>query len=129
MADEEYTSFDDLYGPVGADIPIQHSHASTGLWLDPNFPKRGWTINDHFDRGHDGLEPCQVCEVTPVRYALVMEHPDWPEILEAGCVCAGYMIGDKQTAEVSYRKAVAEAKKQPGYQKRAYNRRPSVETF
>lgn len=129
MTSESYLNFDELYGPVGPEVPIQDSHAHTGLWLDPNFPTRDWSIIDHFDRGCDGLEPCQVCEVTPVRYALTMSHPDWPEILEAGCVCAGYMIGDKQAAEVSYRKAVSEAKKVPGYKKRAYNRRPSTETF
>jgi hypothetical protein len=35
-----------------------------------------------------------MCESTQIRYVHVMEHPDYPEMLGVGCVCAEHMEQD-----------------------------------
>ena len=112
--------------PIDGEI----SHPKTGLWLDPHFPKEGWTITgEGWDRGPDDLLPCEVCKVTPVRYPLMITHPHWFDTLQSGCVCCAILTGDKEGTTIARNKAVALAKKQPGYKARAYKRRPPVEAF
>jgi hypothetical protein len=35
-----------------------------------------------------------MCEVMIVRYVHTMEHPNYPERLDVGCICAGHMEQD-----------------------------------
>src|SRR5947208_2472855 len=30
---------------------------------------------------------CEMCEAHPIRYVHTMEHPDYPDTLDVGCVC------------------------------------------
>jgi hypothetical protein len=41
---------------------------------------------------------CQMCESQAVRFVHHMEHDDYPEVLEVGCVCAGHMEQDLDAA-------------------------------
>jgi hypothetical protein len=63
--------------------------ASTGKWLDPNIPKRGWFCTGIDDLGKDRMT-CEMCEVQRIRWVHYMEHPNHSQLM-VGCICAGYM--------------------------------------
>ncbi|SAK81656.1 hypothetical protein AWB75_05137 [Caballeronia catudaia] len=42
---------------------------------------------------------CEMCESSAVRYAHRMTHPEYPQVLTVGCVCAGHMEGDRAQAD------------------------------
>jgi hypothetical protein len=42
------------------------------------------------DLGEPSIE-CEMCESQLIRYVHHMEHTNYPEILQAGCICAGHM--------------------------------------
>lgn len=69
----------------------------TGKWSQTGVPHRGWCCIDIDDVGDD-FHICQMCEVQPVRYVHTMEHPDYPDTLDVGCVCAGNMEQDYHAA-------------------------------
>lgn len=56
-------------------------------------PHKGWTCVDIEDRESPG-HICEMCEVQEVRYVHTMEHPDYAESLQVGCICAGHMEED-----------------------------------
>ena len=70
-------------------------------------PKRGWVLVDSYDSqdGEEGEEGenrgagsswriCEMCEVQEIRFVHVMEHEEYPTVLECGCICAGKMCDD-----------------------------------
>src|SRR5262245_50790777 len=65
----------------------------TGKWREPGVPHRGWTCVDIEDLGEPS-HTCEMCETMVVRYAHAMTHPDYPEELRVGCICAGHMEED-----------------------------------
>ena len=69
---------------------------STGLWNDPNVPKRGWQCDDINDLGAPD-QICAMCCVQEIRYVHTMTHPFHPA-LEVGCICAGHMEGSLDAA-------------------------------
>jgi len=66
---------------------------ATGKWTQAGVPHRGWTCVDIEDLGAPA-HVCEMCEVILVRHVHEMEHPDYPETLRVGCVCAGHMEED-----------------------------------
>lgn len=56
---------------------------------------------------------CEMCEWKVIRYVHYMQHPDYPEILGCGCICAGYMEGslDRATARDATMKSRAGKRK------------------
>lgn len=73
--------------------------ASTGKWTHDDVPKSGWVCAHIFVIGKDDpLQVCEMCETQSIRFVHVMEHPDFPEALEAGCICAGHMEDDVEGA-------------------------------
>lgn len=66
---------------------------TTGKWIEPDVPHRGWVCVDIEDLG-EPCEICEMCEVMTIRYVHLMEHADYPEALRCGCVCAGHMEED-----------------------------------
>lgn len=66
-------------------------------WKDPNWPKDGWTLADVVDLG-EPVHECQACGSEKVRYVHILTHPQAAQC-EAGCVCAGRMIGDPARAK------------------------------
>lgn len=66
---------------------------STGKWTEPNVPHKGWTCEDVTDL-EAPLAVCDMCEVQVIRYVHTMSHPDYPGLLECGCICAGHMEED-----------------------------------
>ena len=68
-----------------------------GKWSQGGVPHKGWSCIDIDDVGDDFVT-CQMCETQPVRYVHTMEHPDYPDTLDVGCVCAGNMEQDYEAA-------------------------------
>lgn len=67
--------------------------ARRGKWSVAGVPHKGWGCVDIIDMGEPSLE-CEMCETSMVRYVHRMEHPNYEETLDVGCVCAGHMEGD-----------------------------------
>jgi hypothetical protein len=68
-----------------------------GKWSQRGVPHKGWTCIDIEDLGKPELE-CEMCESTSIRYVHYMQHADYPQVLGAGCVCAGHMESDVTAA-------------------------------
>jgi len=72
-------------------------HTMHGKWSEPGVPHKGWECIGIRDEG----EPehlCQMCESILCRYVHTMEHPDYADQLDVGCVCAGNMEEDLDAA-------------------------------
>lgn len=69
----------------------------TNNWKDPDWPKDGWHLNDVIDLG-EPIHECEACGSEKVRYVHVLTHASAGQC-EAGCVCAGRMIGDPDKAK------------------------------
>ena len=61
-----------------------------GKWSQVGIPHKGWTCTDVEDLGAPDAV-CEMCETQDIRYVHLMEHPDHPETLGVGCVCAEHM--------------------------------------
>ena len=65
-------------------------HTTHGKWSQPEVPHRGWSCI-----GTDDLEEpsqlCEMCESVEIRYVHFMKHPNYPETLGVGCICAEHM--------------------------------------
>jgi hypothetical protein len=68
-------------------------HTQRGKWSEAGVPHRGWTCIDIDDLGEPS-QLCGMCEGVRIRYVHYMRHPDYPEVLGVGCVCAENMEGD-----------------------------------
>lgn len=64
-----------------------------GKWSRAGVPRKGWVCVGVEDLG-DPSEQCEMCETQDIRYVHLMEHPNYPEILSCGCICAGKMEDD-----------------------------------
>jgi hypothetical protein len=71
--------------------------AGRGKWSKIGVPHKGWQCLDIEDLGEPDLE-CEMCESQIIRYVHHMEHPNYPEALQVGCICAGHMEGDLTAA-------------------------------
>jgi len=68
-------------------------HTLHGKWSQAGVPHRGWTCLDVQDL-EEPSAICGMCETAEVRYVHCMQHADYPEVLEVGCVCAEHMEQD-----------------------------------
>ena len=68
-------------------------HARRGKWSEAGVPKKGWTCVAVEDL-EEPSQLCEMCESAEIRYAHIMEHPDYPGSLQVGCVCAEQMEED-----------------------------------
>lgn len=64
-----------------------------GKWSSTGVPHKGWVCVDIEDHGEPSIE-CEMCESQTIRYVHHMEHQNYPEVLQVGCVCAGHMEGN-----------------------------------
>jgi len=84
-----------------------------GKWSKADVPHASWTCDDIEDLGEPS-EVCEMCEKTEIRFVHIMSHPDYPETLRCGCVCAGHMEGSLSRAkarEADMRKRAARRKR------------------
>ena len=70
-----------------------------GKWAEHGVPKRGWSCAHVEDLG-EPVAICAMCETMTIRYVHRMEHPDYPEALDCGCICAGHMSEDYAGAKL-----------------------------
>lgn len=79
--------------------PERHAIArGRGLWGQPDFPKQGWRCVGVEDLGQPN-HICQACASARVRFVHYLVHPLHAGApLVAGCVCAGFLIGDEARA-------------------------------
>lgn len=73
------------------------TRGSTGLWLDQAVPKTGWSCTQMEDLGAPS-KTCEMCERETIRYAHTMSHESHKDLV-VGCICAGHMEGDLESAE------------------------------
>jgi hypothetical protein len=77
--------------------------ACRGRWSEPGLPHKGWTCTNVEDL-EDLIGSCEMCN-TDIRYVHHMEHPDYPEALGVGCICAGHMEQNYEAARDRQREA------------------------
>lgn len=73
--------------------------AHYGKWAEAGVPHKGWACVGIEDLGAPD-HTCEMCERTPVRYVHTMSHPNYPDTLDVGCVCAGNMEDDVEGARL-----------------------------
>ena len=75
-----------------------------GKWSQPGVPHKGWVCVNEYDTfeelGEDEFETCGMCESAQVRFVHVMENDRYDGQLACGCICAGHMAEDLETAEI-----------------------------
>jgi len=64
-----------------------------GLWGNKGVPTKGWINVDMEDLGAPEGQ-CEMCGREEIRYVHVMEHPNYPDAVSAGCICAEHMASD-----------------------------------
>ena len=72
---------------------LVEARPGTGKWRAPGVPHAGWECTGVEDL-EDGRETCEMCETREIRFVHTMAHPDYPDELRCGCICAGYMEQD-----------------------------------
>lgn len=66
----------------------------------PGVPHKGWSLHDVVDaRDELGLEygnyeDCQFCGQDQIRWIHILQHPDYPNMIEVGCDCAERLTDD-----------------------------------
>jgi len=81
-----------------------------GKWSEKKVPHRGWRCIDIEDLG-EPARICDMCESQEIRYVHYMEHDDYLEILAVGCICAGHMEQDLESARHRDRMMVSRVSK------------------
>lgn len=69
-----------------------------GKWSEAKVPHKGWSCVDIEDLEKQALT-CEMCESQNIRYVHHMFHPEYDEELKVGCICAGHMEQDLQSAK------------------------------
>lgn len=70
----------------------------SGLWDAPGVPHKGWTCVDMEDL-EEAIATCEMCGQEEIRYLHYMTHPEYPETLAVGCICAGKMEASYENAK------------------------------
>jgi len=91
----------------------------SGKWSQPGVPHKGWTCTGIDDLGAPEAV-CEMCETQSIRYVHYMTHPDYPEELGVGCVCAGYMEQDYEAARHRERSIKNAARRRSKWLNRAW---------
>ena len=68
-----------------------------GKWSESRVPHKGWSCVGFEDLGEPSTV-CEMCEHQEIRYVHTMRHPDYPDLLEVGAVCAENMEEDYTSA-------------------------------
>lgn len=96
-------------------------HRQTGLWCNVEVPRTGWTCTRVrwntvvLPSGElmDAECTCEMCEVARIKWVHTMRHPEYPDPIDVGKVCAGIMQQNMEAAaqHERYAKAVERARK------------------
>jgi hypothetical protein len=101
-----------------------------GKWSEPGVPHKGWTCVDVDDNGcepDDEWTICEMCEVVEIRWVHRMTHPDYPDELGVGCICAEHMEDDYVGPKLREQRAQSRARRRQGWGRRQWYRAPGHE--
>lgn len=70
-----------------------NTQTKRGKWSVAGVPHKGWVCVDIEDLRAPSLQ-CEMCESQQIRFIHHMEHPNYPDVLQVGCDCAGHMEGN-----------------------------------
>ena len=90
-----------------------------GKWSQAGVPHRGWTCVDVEDL-EELAQFCEMCESAEIRYVHLMKHPDYPETLGVGCVCAERMEEDYVNPRLREKKIRSRAHRRNTWPKRQW---------
>lgn len=93
----EKEEWDREFPEVESVSPAKPKADFPNLWKREDVPHSGWHCVGVEDLGAP-VGICQMCGYQIIRYAHQMEHPEYGP-LSVGCVCAGRMEGDVETAK------------------------------
>ena len=96
-------------------------HTRHGKWSQPGVPHRGWTCVavDDLD---EPAAVCAMCESAEIRFVHTMTHPDFPDELGVGCVCAEHMEEDYQAPKAREQQLRNTARRRKTWSQRAWLR-------
>lgn len=70
-------------------------------WNKRGIPHKGWICIDVLDLREEAdsaqefeYAQCEMCDKEKLRFVHVMKHPEYPDILNVGCICAEKMSDD-----------------------------------
>lgn len=92
-----------------------------GKWSDATVPKSGWSCVNWTDLGVPQVT-CEMCDAQTIRYVHHMQHPGYKTILQVGCVCAGRMEGDIQSAQSREKEMQSRATARQAWAQREWKR-------
>jgi hypothetical protein len=101
--------------------PSHAAHTSRGKWSQAGVPKRGWTCIGVEDL-EEPSQLCDMCESIEIRYAHLMEHPDYRETLSVGCICAEHMEEDYVRPREREKKLKGAARRRKTWANRTWRR-------
>jgi hypothetical protein len=70
----------------------------TNFWNKQDIPHKGWILLGCHDT-ESATNRCDMCDKNDIRYLHQMYHPEMPEYLHVGCICAGHMTTPYQATE------------------------------
>jgi len=105
-------------------------------WNRVGIPHKGWIcvgvedIAENTDTLEDiEYEQCEMCGNEKIRYVHIMKHPEYPDELHVGCVCAEKMSGDyvnPRKVEVTLRNRATRRK---NFNKKEWRFNPTKRTY
>lgn len=94
-------------------------HTDRGKWSQAGMPHRGWTCVGIEDL-EEPSQLCEMCESVDIRYVHFMEHPDYPETLGVGCICAEHMEADYVNPRLREKKLRSKVQRRKTWPKRQW---------
>lgn len=94
-------------------------HTDRGKWSRSGVPHKGWACSGVEDLGEPSAT-CEMCESVEIRYVHYMEHPDYPETLGVGCVCAEHMEEDYTAPRAREKRLRAAARRRSTWGRRQW---------
>jgi len=95
-------------------------HTNHGKWSQPGVPHKNWKCVG-FEDLREPSELCGMCESIEIRHVHYMQHPDYPEILGVGCVCAEHMEQDYVGPRLRERRSRSAAKRRMTWARRTWH--------
>jgi hypothetical protein len=99
---------------------MTEGHTKHGKWSQPGVPHKGWRWVGVEDL-EEPSQVCGMCESVEIRYVHFMEHPDYPDTLGVGCICAEHMADDYVGPSQHEKKLKSKVHRRATWAKRKWN--------
>src|SRR5216684_2441074 len=99
---------------------MSDGHTNHGKWSQPGVPHRGWQCVGIEDL-EEPSELCGMCESVTIRYVHFLDHPDYPETLGVGCICAEHMEQDYVGPRLRKKILRSKARRRKTWAERSWN--------